>query len=455
MPNIFDYNPTNITPYPYWRWNKVLPAVYDDSLSQYEILSKLLYTVNEIISSQNDMGTQVEQLTQLVQQLIDGQFPSGIVQYVTDIVNAVIDDDIASINAAINQLREDIATVNDNSQGRDIVLIGDSYAQGYTPDGNVTGWVERVENAFAGTNVNVYHKYAGGSGFGIGTKTFTMLLDELAQDMTATQREKVSIIIVGGGYNDRNATASSIGSGMTSFHNIVKQYFKNANRVIAAFIGNTVTGLATGAHSGATSISVKNALTNWIAIGEAHTDCIAIYNGIGLLSNNAYCSSDYVHPSNRGQEIIYNCIISLIAGVPNENYYRPTVTIQFAAGSGYTVSNPPSFQFDQLTDNVFGPPIYTTNTTAIKFSPHQQVTLSPKVYVFDLEPNAQLSMRNFKMMRNVVLKFSNPTAYHMCNAEMTFTNDANGFHMRLILLDVNDSFSNFRSGELEQIDIHF
>ena len=455
MPNIFDYNPANITPYPYWRWNKVLPAVYDDSLSQYEILSKLLYTVNEIISSQNDMGTQVEQLTQLVQQLIDGEFPSGIVQYVTDIVDAVIDDDIASINAAIDQLREDIAAVNDSSQGRDIVLIGDSYAEGYTPDGNVTGWVAKVENAFAGTNVNIYHNYGGGSGFGIGTKTFTMLLDELAQDMTATQREKVSTIIVGGGYNDRNASQGSIGSGMTSFHNIVKQYFKNANRVIAAFIGNTVTGLTTGAHSGATSVSVKNALTNWIYFGETQTDCIAVYNGVGLLSDNSYFASDYVHPNNRGQEIIYNCIMSLIAGVPNENYFRPVTIIQFATGSGYTVSNPPAFTFDPLTDNIFGPPNFTTNTTTITFSPYQQVTLSPKDYVFDLVPNAQLSMRNFKMMRNAVLLFRNPTAYHMCNVEMMFFNDASGFHMRLRLLDINDDFNNFRSGELNKIEIHF
>lgn len=108
MPNIFDYNPNQITPYPYWRWNKVLPAVYDDSLSQYELLSKLLYTVNDIINSTNTMGEQVEQLTQLVQQLIDGGFPSGLVQYVEDIAEAAIADDIETINETIDQLRENL-----------------------------------------------------------------------------------------------------------------------------------------------------------------------------------------------------------------------------------------------------------------------------------------------------------------------------------------------------------
>lgn len=102
---IFDYNPSAITPFPYWRWNKVLPAVYDDSVSQYEMLCRLLSVVNNIIESTNSTGEQVEALTQLVQQLIDGEFPSGIVQYVTDIVNAVIEDDITSINETISQIK--------------------------------------------------------------------------------------------------------------------------------------------------------------------------------------------------------------------------------------------------------------------------------------------------------------------------------------------------------------
>lgn len=152
--SIFDYNPTSITPYPYWRWNKVLPAVYDDSLSQYELLSKLLFTVNEIISSQNDMGTQVEQLTQLVQQLIDGGFPSGIVQYVTDIANAAVDDDIDAINAAIETLQsqvEDSVIVASTANFSNVNLkAGMSvYAEGYysAGDGGCGVWALTNETA--------------------------------------------------------------------------------------------------------------------------------------------------------------------------------------------------------------------------------------------------------------------------------------------------------------------
>ena len=114
MPNIFDYNPQNIHPFPYWKWNKVLPAVYDDSLSQYEILCKLLSIVNSIIESTNSTGEQVEQLTQLIQQLIDGEFPSGIVQYVTDIANAAIDDDIETINNTISEIQSQIDIIKES-----------------------------------------------------------------------------------------------------------------------------------------------------------------------------------------------------------------------------------------------------------------------------------------------------------------------------------------------------
>lgn len=34
--------------------NKVMPTVYDDSLSYYEVLSKILYTLNEIIENVGD-----------------------------------------------------------------------------------------------------------------------------------------------------------------------------------------------------------------------------------------------------------------------------------------------------------------------------------------------------------------------------------------------------------------
>lgn len=52
MPNIEKLNINYI--------NKVMPTVYDDSLSYYEVLSKILYTVNEIIENVGDTNLKEE-----------------------------------------------------------------------------------------------------------------------------------------------------------------------------------------------------------------------------------------------------------------------------------------------------------------------------------------------------------------------------------------------------------
>ena len=45
---------TKINNIPYYRCQRILPAMYDDSLSYYENLCKLTYKMNEIIDNIND-----------------------------------------------------------------------------------------------------------------------------------------------------------------------------------------------------------------------------------------------------------------------------------------------------------------------------------------------------------------------------------------------------------------
>lgn len=153
---IFDYNPSAITPFPYWKWNKVLPAVYDDSVSQYEMLCKLLSVVNNIIESTNSTGEQVEALTQLVQQLIDGGFPSGLVEYVNDIVDAAMADDIEAMTTAINNIKTAVDT--NSLSGKTCVVYGDSTMVDVS-DGNpsVITYIEQY------TGMTVINRAAGGT----------------------------------------------------------------------------------------------------------------------------------------------------------------------------------------------------------------------------------------------------------------------------------------------------
>lgn len=50
---------------------KVLPAVYDDSLSYYELLCKVLEKLNEVIAQSNEQSTVINILAENLQNLID------------------------------------------------------------------------------------------------------------------------------------------------------------------------------------------------------------------------------------------------------------------------------------------------------------------------------------------------------------------------------------------------
>lgn len=277
MSNVFDFNPTSINPFPYWKWNKVLPAVYDDSLSQYEILCKLLNVVNIIIESTNSTGEQVEQLTQLVQQLIDGKFPSGIVQYVTDIANAAIADDIEALSARITALQNEIdsfdesvsaritalnnqvdsldqsiqsqintiSTKLNNINKRNFVLIGDSYLMGIHANSAVDngyGWGHYFSNVIPHGTINEYAN--GGSGFwSEGTVApfsgmdYYEMLQYLQSHVSESDRAEVDCVVIQGGYNDgQKLSTVGVSDATTRFDNalsLAHTIYPNAQIVVA------------------------------------------------------------------------------------------------------------------------------------------------------------------------------------------------------------------------------
>lgn len=70
---------------------KVLPAVYDDSLSYYELLCKIQEKLNEVIGSENNLNAWQEaqdevigELEQLVQDFIAGGYKQDFDQFVQE-----------------------------------------------------------------------------------------------------------------------------------------------------------------------------------------------------------------------------------------------------------------------------------------------------------------------------------------------------------------------------------
>lgn len=91
---------------------KITPLVYDDTLSYYEFLCKLINVVNLAIEKLNDLGVRVDDLEEAVRQLQD--IVSGLDERITACEGDIADIklDIESINGAIENINTAIEGVN-------------------------------------------------------------------------------------------------------------------------------------------------------------------------------------------------------------------------------------------------------------------------------------------------------------------------------------------------------
>lgn len=86
---------STIKPLKYWV-QKVLPLVYDDSLSYYELLDKVVLKLNEAINSNNEVVNYVggitddlEELEAEIEALLNGDLRDIIVDYISEAIKHV------------------------------------------------------------------------------------------------------------------------------------------------------------------------------------------------------------------------------------------------------------------------------------------------------------------------------------------------------------------------------
>lgn len=74
---------TKVKPLRYWV-QKVLPLVYDDSLSYYELLNKAIYKLNELIEANNGLPEAIE--AEIENQLTTA-IPNGVAKYIAELMS--------------------------------------------------------------------------------------------------------------------------------------------------------------------------------------------------------------------------------------------------------------------------------------------------------------------------------------------------------------------------------
>lgn len=226
-------NPTSqLGSFRFWV-QKVLPLVYDDSLSYYELLCKVVNYINEIIKNADATNENIHNLYDAYEKLqsyVNNYFVS---LDVSDEVDKKLDEMVQ--DGTLEQLVGDAIY----SKG-DIVLISDSYGNPESSGG--TSWEQFVKQYMSDRNVLAYYK--GGCGFawwadGVHGKANEYYFPNFVSTIPGSETVKDVLMLCGA--NDGNLmhsgyTDDAIETGIAETAAILKEKFPNA-KISLGFVG--------------------------------------------------------------------------------------------------------------------------------------------------------------------------------------------------------------------------
>lgn len=178
------------------------------------------------------------------------------------------------------------------------VFIGDSYSQGYSPDGNTTSWSALLKTKMGLDNDHCTIADYGGAGFSNPSHPFYEIVDDMTAD------PNVDYVLIAGGANDTTGSLSDVRSGVQQTMSNIATKFPNCKRVYVAWIG----GRADQYHG-----NIHLANSYWVKACQEY--------GAEYLPNLQYpmfyggnFASDNVHPNQTGQTAIANALYQAVNG---------------------------------------------------------------------------------------------------------------------------------------------
>lgn len=206
------------------------------------------------------------------------------------------------------------------------IFIGDSYTQGYSPDGNISNtFVNQIINNLKITDVKISAN--GGASFANSDNNFLTLL----KNINVTDKNSITNIVVFGGYNDYSWSKTDIITGMTNFFNYAKTNYPNA--IISIGYVGFCTDSSTY-NKRADSVSIYNEVSGHLG-GNYLSGCEYI------LHNTNEMSSDGIHPNMTGHKMLASyCTTALMNGSCNPT---STESVSLVPAKGWTVDKPNNF----------------------------------------------------------------------------------------------------------------
>ena len=237
--------------------------------------------------------SQLSAIGNSVSEVLEGWKEDGTLQHM---VNDNLAVNLSEINNKITALSNSLASKMNKI--KNVVCIGDSYLEGYTPDGAIAGWGDRLAS-LSGWTVHKYYK--GGAGFTntVDNINFTSLLNSAKNGVPDVNA--IDLVIVAGGYNE--------GSGIV--RNDVKNWVDTARN----YFPNAIIAVGYIAVHGTRSVYSVNAAV--AAYTQEISGCMSLGDLSGALITDLTInvSRDGVHPNGTGQSMIASAIYNAVHGV--------------------------------------------------------------------------------------------------------------------------------------------
>jgi hypothetical protein len=301
---------------------KVLPLVYDDSLSYYELLCKVVNYLNNVIQNADGLYEDVQALQNAYNELqnyVNNYFDNLDVQ--NEIDNKL--DEMAESGVLSGILR------NQSLRGKNIILIGDSYVRG--TGGTIGRGIGYYFPLISQANVTVYAN--GGAGFtrpgnpGSGdfnNMTYYQFLQTFETTMTVNERQGIEILLTTGGINDNSAGVDEIVTAVNNYCNLAKELFPNANIVIVPTFCDT-------GFTAMRYFNVYRLIVNTAASCGAKSTINSIYWFFGRTS---YAAGDNIHLNESGYQLCSGYIAAFLLGWNGE--YSPIAGADSSFAEGVT-----------------------------------------------------------------------------------------------------------------------
>lgn len=222
----------------------------------------------------------------------------------------VISGETALMQTAANSFR--LLRARKDVNGGNWIFIGDSYLDGYTPDGSVESWGVKLANLM-GLDPDKY-VIASRGGTGFYARSEGLNFQNLLENVTAFEKNSVTNIVVCGGYNDNTYTGETIYNASVAFVEKAKELYPSALVSIGMIGYNSVS-------PGIRNNLRYNALYAYQQTGGVGTNARYL-SFVEYALNNTLMSSDGIHPNANGQTQIAIAVKNALMGTPGLYYYK-------------------------------------------------------------------------------------------------------------------------------------